>query len=239
MDYLEMLARLGVGSAHPGGFAATLEQLVQFPIPPGSRVLEVGCGTGLTACHLASLGYDVTAVDLRDDMLDKARLRAHREGCSVHFVRGNALDLPFLDAEFDVVLVESVTNFTEATMALREYRRVLREGGSLYDREIVALKPIDIKVRQAMFELYGFDRLYAPEEWQRLLEAAGYDDVMLWNVGLFRQAEVQGSSGYPDLTLADPDAIFREDVWETANRHERLNHLYGDQFGYAVMIGRV
>ncbi|UUZ83362.1 hypothetical protein LJK88_05535 [Paenibacillus sp. P26] len=42
MSYLDMVAKLGVGGAHPGGFEATLEQLQRFPIPPGSRVLDVG-----------------------------------------------------------------------------------------------------------------------------------------------------------------------------------------------------
>ena len=71
MNYIHMLSRLGMGSAHPGGFEATLRMLKNYPIQPGSRILEVGCGTGRTACHLSEMGYQVTAIDLNENMIKK------------------------------------------------------------------------------------------------------------------------------------------------------------------------
>ncbi|GAE08518.1 ubiquinone/menaquinone biosynthesis methyltransferase UbiE [Paenibacillus sp. JCM 10914] len=75
MNYINMLSKLGMGSAHPGGFEATLRMLKNYPIQSNSRILEVGCGTGRTSCHLAGLGYEVTAVDLNENMIKKARKR--------------------------------------------------------------------------------------------------------------------------------------------------------------------
>lgn len=133
MDYQDLLAKQGVGSAHPGGFAATIDFLKDVSFLPGSKILEVGCGTGRTACYLAGQGYDVTALDIRPAMLRKARFRAQRQRVFVRWVEGDACDLPFPANQFDILLLESVTVFVDAKRALPEYRRVLRPGGRLYD----------------------------------------------------------------------------------------------------------
>lgn len=52
---------------------APLESLARANCKPGSRVLEVGCGYGGDAVHLANLGYRVTATDLSSTALEKAR----------------------------------------------------------------------------------------------------------------------------------------------------------------------
>ena len=81
---LDMLAKLGVGNAHPGGFGETIEQLKNYPIEKGKRVLEVGCGTGRTACFLAEQGCEVTAVDIRPEIIAKAikELRSRGYRCN-------------------------------------------------------------------------------------------------------------------------------------------------------------
>ena len=142
MNYLDMLARLGVGNAHPGGYTATLEQLQQWPIPKSSSVLEVGCGTGITACYLAQNGLEVTGLDVRPDMLVKAKQRANELGVKVHYELGDVQCLPFDANTFDVVLAESVSIFTNTRIALSEYFRVLSPGGTLYDREMIAMRSI-------------------------------------------------------------------------------------------------
>jgi SAM-dependent methyltransferase len=67
-------------------------------VPPG-RALDVGCGTGMQAVHLAKLGWDVTAVDAIDRALDKARARAEREGVTVDWVKADVGQLPELFGE--------------------------------------------------------------------------------------------------------------------------------------------
>jgi SAM-dependent methyltransferase len=237
MEYLEMLAKLGVGDAHPGGFDATLELLRAFPIPEGTRILEVGCGTGLTACYLASLGYHVTAVDVREDMIRKAKLRAEGGSFDLQIVQADARALPFAMGEFDVVLAESVTIFTDAPLALKEYRRVLSNKGMLYDREIVAMRDLSLDVKQSLRRLYGFDRLFCPEEWKELLTEAGFDRAEPWKLTPFPSIDHQSSSGVPDLEFADEDALFRDDLWETVYEYAELHRQFGKYFGYAVMIG--
>lgn len=237
MKYLEMLARLGVGDAHPGGFAATLRQLEENPLPRQARVLEAGCGTGRTACHLAKLGCRVTAVDVRSDMLAKAEERARREGVSVHFRRADVRAMPFAAGSFDAVLAESVTIFTDAPQALREYRRVLRPGGRLFDREIVARGPLDASVRRLLRELYGFDGMFRLEEWPAMLREAGFRHAAIRASGpLAAEAGGAADLALPDpVPLADPGALTNPEIWRTADKYHRLMREYGDRFGFALL----
>ena len=66
-------------------------------IPPG-RVLELGCGTGTNAIHLARHGWDVVAVDLIDRAVQEARTRAAAAGVAVRLLHGDATRLDDLDA---------------------------------------------------------------------------------------------------------------------------------------------
>ncbi|MGE5559863.1 MAG: class I SAM-dependent methyltransferase [Chloroflexota bacterium] len=238
MDYTDMLARLGVGSAHPGGFSATLEQLRQFPIPPGTRVLEVGCGTGRTACHLARTGAIVTAVDLHPKMVAKARLRAKSAGVDVNILQADARSLPFPDRQFDVVLVESVSVFTDTPRVLREYRRVLKPGGHLYDREIIALRPLPPRVAKVVRDFFGVSRLWTREQWLLLLRGAGFRRITAWRptrITPHPPPETAVDHDYGQLvdfgSAVDPRSL------HTTARYEEIMRLYGKHFGYAVLTG--
>src|SRR5512134_2703264 len=61
---------------------------------PGSTLLDVGCGTGWFTRRFHAAGLVVTGLDVNSDLLDFARKRS---AASVHFVRGDARELPFQD----------------------------------------------------------------------------------------------------------------------------------------------
>lgn len=233
-----MLTRLGASSAHPGGFTATLEQLERFPLPAGCRVLEVGCGTGRTACYLAQQGYVVTGMDLRPEMLVKARRRAEREAVGVEFVQGDICALPFEDASFDIVLAESVTNFASIDVALGEYSRVLRSGGVLYDREAVLLGPIAEEAYAALLRFFGFGGLLAGDAWLEALKGAGFAGEM-WNRSAFEGNIADDQVRHPDpLQIIDPEAFMDPEIWRTTLEHDELLLDNKDALGFALFIGK-
>jgi SAM-dependent methyltransferase len=88
------------------------------------RLLDVGCGTGAHTVSFRDAGWDVTGIDLSEDMLGYARDRG------LDVVQGNAQALPFGDASFDaVVSLWTHTDADDFPAAVREAGRVLRPGG--------------------------------------------------------------------------------------------------------------
>lgn len=97
----------------------------------GDHLLEVGCGTGVLAREVVKLvgaSGSVTGLDLSESMLSVAR----EISPAVAFHQGNAMDLPFEDDSFDVVVASFVLMFVEnQAQSVREMWRVLKPGGRL------------------------------------------------------------------------------------------------------------
>jgi SAM-dependent methyltransferase len=208
LTYHEAQAMLGPGSAHPGGFAATLGFLGRLRLAPGLRVLECGCGTGRTACHLARQGLRVTGFERNPVMLAKARRRGEEEGAAVEWVAGDVLALPFPDASFDLLLAESVTIFNPAGAALGEYRRVVVPGGRVADLEMAARPGMPAAAREEFLRFYRAPDLPTAAGWREAYLAAGFAPVKLWGPhAIDLRAPRRSADRYPDpRQLEDPGA---------------------------------
>jgi SAM-dependent methyltransferase len=148
-------------------------------------------------------------------------------------------ELPLADETFDVVLAESVTIFTDAPKSLAEYARVMRPGGTLYDREIVALQPLSAQVAGAIRDFYRVGKLYEAAEWRELLRAAGFAETKVQPPSAFPMSAWDDLLHYPDLQQEiDPDAYENEAVWETVKKYDELMLAYHEWFGFGLMIGR-
>jgi len=69
-----------------------------------NEVLDVACGTGNTAIPAARAGASVTGVDIAPNLLEQARARAAKESLTIQFDEGDAENLTYPDASFDVVV---------------------------------------------------------------------------------------------------------------------------------------
>ncbi len=109
-----------------------LKILADWQIAPGSRLLDVGCGTGQTAIPAARAGVDVTGVDIASNWIEHARTRAAAEGLTVTFDEGDAEQLPYPDATFDVVISMVGAMFApQPDRVAAELLRVCRRGGRI------------------------------------------------------------------------------------------------------------
>ena len=114
---------------HATRFAEVARDLVeQMGIDDGSRVLDVGTGTGVAAQVAADAGAQVVGIDESLGMLRVAR----RERPKVPVVAAEALDGPFGPSTFDAVLGSFViAHFNKVETALFDINRVLRVGGRI------------------------------------------------------------------------------------------------------------
>lgn len=109
------------------------EALIRAVDPrPTQRVLDVACGTGNGTLVAGRRDCDVTGVDLIPAWIEHARKRAEVEGVNADFHVGDAQDLPFPDASFDVVIsVLGVMFAPNQEQAASELLRVCKSGGKI------------------------------------------------------------------------------------------------------------
>ncbi|MCU1303305.1 MAG: Methyltransferase type 11 [Candidatus Sulfotelmatobacter sp.] len=111
--------------------AGTAEDFVRrTPIQPGSRLLDVACGTGNSAIPATRAGASVTGVDIAPNLLAQARERAAAENLDIHFEEGDAEELPFEKHSFDIVLSMFGAMFApRPERVAAELLRVCKPGG--------------------------------------------------------------------------------------------------------------
>ncbi len=112
----------------------------RLPRGPQDLVLDVAAGTGHAARQLASDVRAVVAVDATEAMLRRGRDAARAEGRrNIVFVHGDAADLPFPDASFDIAVCRfAVHHFPAPERPLAELNRCVRPGGRVAVADLVA-----------------------------------------------------------------------------------------------------
>jgi SAM-dependent methyltransferase len=109
------------------------EQLVEAAdLQPGHKVLDVASGNGNAALAAARRFGEVTTLDYVPMLLEEGRQRAEAEGLPIDFLEGDAENLPFEDASFDVVLSTLGVMFApDQDKAASELLRVVKPGGTI------------------------------------------------------------------------------------------------------------
>ncbi|MFX1534531.1 MAG: class I SAM-dependent methyltransferase [Promethearchaeota archaeon] len=151
---------LGSPNGHFGGKISTeqLFDLLQLERDKDLKILEVGCGAGHTSCYYAKkLGCHVTGVDISEQMVESAKKRAKSQNLTnVDFRVASALDLPFKDNTFDVVIAESCTGvLPDRSRALQEYYRVLKVGGIFGDIDGFIMADAPPEIYEQICDLMG------------------------------------------------------------------------------------
>ena len=121
---------------------------------PGARILDVGCGTGEYVRRANELGFIASGLEPADAM----RAVAVNKNPGASIVSGVATELPYPDGSFDLVICIEVLRYLDRSdirQALRELRRVLRPGGTMF---------------LTMVNRYALDGFYLHYSLQRMLK---------------------------------------------------------------------
>jgi SAM-dependent methyltransferase len=116
------------------GIQAVADHVVRSArVRAGERVLDIACGTGNTALVAQARGAAVTGLDLTPGLLAVARRRAAEAGLDdITWQEGDAENLPFPDAAFDVVVSSCGLMFApDQQKVADEVARVTRRGGRI------------------------------------------------------------------------------------------------------------
>ena len=184
-----------------------LIELIIENTPKGGRLLEAGCGSALLSLILADYGFQVTALDLTEDILEYARSRMYLNNVQVNFVQGDILKLSsmfekeYFDATYHSGVME---HFNDADII-----RSLSEQRIVSKKVIFSVPNSRTKVSPRLF---GDERLMNNKKWMGLIRAAGFKEVKLF-----------GGSDLPKITyFVLPNVFFIKRGsfwWKWFSRH--------------------
>ena len=252
-QFFDFAAQIGL-TKHLGGQEATRELVDRTRITPLSYVLDVGCEVGTTACNLArSMGCRVMGVDINPLMIERAQKRAKRLRLTdlVEFQQADAMELPFENDSFNVVITESVTAFPQdKAMAIREYCRVIKPGGYIGLNEATWLRlPVPEEILAwASQDLGANVSPLEPGDWVQLMRKAGLVNIFQRTSTISTREESRGllerygwggflSSLIQAFGLYVRNADYREFL--KSIRKEGLTPSALDEyFGYGIYIGK-
>ena len=226
------------------------------------RILETACGTGVVTDLLARAFPDaeIVATDLNQPMLDVAATRV--DSPNVTFRQADALDLPFGDGSFDLVVCQfGVMFYPDKVAGNREARRVLRDGGhyllAIWDS--IERNPLSNLANQAMGQIYpdnppkfmtrGPFSYYQPEWIEAHLEEAGFDEISIETVERMSRSPsaadaarglVYGSPMGVELADYGPEALdlVFEGLSESARQYENAAGFAAPMVAHIVTARR-
>jgi ubiquinone/menaquinone biosynthesis C-methylase UbiE len=144
VDYYEPLAL-----RHYDAAFARLVKLLDPP--PGSTVLDAGCGTGVHSIRVAKLGHKVHAIDISSVAVERARRFAQEAGVGdkIEFEQADVTNLRFADATFDTLFSWGVViHVPDIEKSLSELVRVTKPGGRIA-LQVTNLAALDNKIESA------------------------------------------------------------------------------------------
>jgi len=243
-DIDELMYSCGIEVLHPGGIVKTDEIARICKIEKNKKILDVGCGKGVTACYLSQkYECEVIGIDSSERMIKYADEKAKKEGLdnSVSFRLMDACNLLFEDGSFDIVLAECTTTLLDRQRAFSEFLRVAKPGGYIGDLEMTWQKPPPKQLADKAYNVWGGFTTMPLEEWQRFYERMGMVDVKT----------VDFSEAIPDMERVMKKEmgikgrikmccklLFRSDLRRAMNASSKIFRDYAEYIGYGYIVGK-
>ena len=147
-----------------------------FGLSSNTSILDVGCGKGFMLYDISELipGIKIKGIDISEYAIENAM-----EEMKPHVQVANALDLPFEDNSFDVVIsINTIHNLArdECGMALKEIQRVSKEGSFV---TIDAYNNLEEKELMEAWNLTAKTMMHV-DEWKLFFKEVSYDGDYYW-----------------------------------------------------------
>ncbi len=164
-------------SIRPGGFQLTDRAMEHCALPPGARVLDIGCGTGATVEYLRSKYHlQAVGVDPSELLLEKGRQRSP----NLPLLQAVGENLPFGSGEMDGIFAECSLSVTDhPQIVLQECCRVLRKDGILIVTDIYARNPEATAELRTLPLVSCITGALGREQLEDMLALAGFK-IVIW-----------------------------------------------------------
>jgi len=246
--YFDLQAKMG-HTKHLGGVAVTRRLAELCSLGPGTSLLNVGSGSGISAAYIVEhYGCNVVGIDILPGMVKSAERWAQEKGLSdqLEFCLGDAQAIPFASDHFNAVICESVNVFVpDVFKAIREYVRVVKPGGYVGMTEAIWVKQPSESVAEIITEATG--QQFQPSEiWKGLFEKSGLVDLFAEEHKMTMRDEASNQSGMLNfrtylriLGRAIHQLITDRETRSLIKYMSSNPRQYFEYMGYGVYIGRV
>lgn len=180
--YENDLAKLILGeNYHPGGEKLTIHLGEKLELDKDSTMLDVACGTGISAVNMAKyFGCKVVGIDLSDKNLEKAKARAERTGLAkwVTFEKTDAKQSVFKNKSFNAVICEcALSTFPDIKAAIAEMFRVLKTGGKVGITDITIEREIPKDFKNIISHITFIEGARSNNEYKKLLRECNFRNI--------------------------------------------------------------
>ena len=173
--------------ADEAAYQQTLDKTRGY-LGPDDRVLEVGCGTGSTALHLADDVKHITGSDISGKMVEIAKGKAQAQGISnADFIQVDVMDHGFAAEPYDAILAHNMLHLLEhPETAIDALKRQLKPGGMFISKTVCTfgsgtpLKWRVLKLVLPVMQFFGkapFVKFRTAEEWEAMIRGAGFEII--------------------------------------------------------------
>lgn len=247
-DIFDFMAKhVGLTVMHPGGFDATRKLAKSCRLDNRTRVIDIACGKGTSAVYLAErYGCEVVGIDISEDLIAQAITLAKKKGLErkVAFRVGDALQLPFLDNEFDAAVSQAMLVLVkDKRQSIREALRVVKPGGYLGWLELSWKKQPTAEFLDAVSNVlcaYCMQNVHTFQGWEGLFKGVGINQL---EVLPFSLEEGGMLAMLADEGLVNTSKIMFKYI-TNARIRKRMNTMnkffkdHSDYFGYGIYTGR-
>ena len=164
------------------------------------KILDVGCGSAFFTVLLGWEGFEVTGIDLTEEMIANSDAMIRMNGpykCPVRAMTMDAEKLDFSDESFDVVISRNLTwTLPHPIDAYAQWHRVLKKGGlllnfdaeyargahKLYEDDNLAHKDISIEMKDkchAIYHMLTISNLARPKWDKEILKKTGFSEIFI------------------------------------------------------------
>ncbi|QGQ46561.1 class I SAM-dependent methyltransferase [Metabacillus sediminilitoris] len=233
LNYLNLLSTLGIGGAHPGGILLTKAIFENERFPLDKAILDAGCGTGQTASYLYQLGYDVTGLDKDSQMIEHAKKRNEQLNFQITYLNEDLAQTSIPTNTYDIILCESVLNFTSLQHTLPEVFRILKREGVVIAIEMVRNEHLTKEEEIELTTFYGCDYIFSIEEWK---EEFLQGDLSIYKILSYEDLQILNND--EPTTEFTPIHSIPEITYQLLSEHERLTNKYQNKLSYRILFAR-